>query len=611
MFRGGMAATATAGVPSTPGSKAIAPAPSAHTTRNPSAAATRPSPRPSPSKSDTARSATTTSGSTILRGAKQKFSPGTPSPHFTSGPVVVPVVDVVPVVAPMSGVGPVLPTEVVDTPVPDPTVVPPVVPSDGGGSSRHPTPKHKTHPRTYADRHRAVGERATGRYYHRRNAPCRHRRARALALAGDGIIREAITRIAGPPPNDGTTDRSAATPSARAIGPAMAYAWTMRHRGPAWPIALALVAAGVTAACFDGADALGLPCEVDRDCGLRQRCDDGVCVDEDAQGPPDTCGDGILHQGEACDDGNDVDDDGCTNACTLPACGDGIVQAAEGEQCDDGNTDAGDGCSETCQHESCGDGIVQPMEACDDGNDVDDDGCTNACTLPACGDGIVQAARGEECDNGKPVDDATCTAECKRVWFFDDAEDSQMFDAWSIETFPEGADPMTTWKRVQNPADAHAGMGFYHLPPQPGMVSVGAGVRLVSPPIDLTDVGDGGVELRFFHKYAFDRCDSCATGDGAVLQVSVDGGEWDNLTPYGFYPGAIGEGCNSSIVNPLGGASAFVGEQLSWAEVRADLAAYAGSSIRIALAAGFDALNCEKNIPLVWYLDDIVVARPK
>ena len=44
------------------------------------------------------------------------------------------------------------------------------------------------------------------------------------------------------------------------------------------------------------------------------------------------CGDGHLDAGEECDDGNAVNNDGCTNTCRLPACGDGIVQA--GEQCD-------------------------------------------------------------------------------------------------------------------------------------------------------------------------------------------------------------------------------------------------------------------------------------
>ena len=56
------------------------------------------------------------------------------------------------------------------------------------------------------------------------------------------------------------------------------------------------------------------------------------------------CGDGVVLNGaEACDDGNDVDDDACTNGCQLPDCGDGIVQ--EGEACDDGNDDFTDGCT--------------------------------------------------------------------------------------------------------------------------------------------------------------------------------------------------------------------------------------------------------------------------
>jgi MYXO-CTERM domain-containing protein len=69
-------------------------------------------------------------------------------------------------------------------------------------------------------------------------------------------------------------------------------------------------------------------------------------------GPLAACGDGRLDFGEACDDGNDVAEDGCEADCsvTVPptpaACGDGTVD--EGEQCDDGNLDSGDGCEATC-----------------------------------------------------------------------------------------------------------------------------------------------------------------------------------------------------------------------------------------------------------------------
>jgi len=107
---------------------------------------------------------------------------------------------------------------------------------------------------------------------------------------------------------------------------------------------------------------------------------------------PKECGDGIVQPGEACDDGNENDDDGCTTACLLPSCGDGIVQP--GEDCDDGNHKNRDGCTECAL--DCGNGLQENHEPCDDGNDVDDDQCTNSCELPTCGDGIRQA--GEECD---------------------------------------------------------------------------------------------------------------------------------------------------------------------------------------------------------------------
>jgi cysteine-rich repeat protein len=73
---------------------------------------------------------------------------------------------------------------------------------------------------------------------------------------------------------------------------------------------------------------------------------------EEPADPPDpeeeppvsiVCGDGIVGDDEECDDGNDVDRDACTTACTLDRCGDGIVDMTE--QCDDGNRLGSDGCT--------------------------------------------------------------------------------------------------------------------------------------------------------------------------------------------------------------------------------------------------------------------------
>jgi fibro-slime domain-containing protein len=85
------------------------------------------------------------------------------------------------------------------------------------------------------------------------------------------------------------------------------------------------------------------------------------------------CGDAVVEGIEACDDGNDVDGDGCSGACTLEPecaagtctsnCGDGIKLAPEG--CDDGNAVGGDGCSASCALEvgfSCDDASSIPAE---------------------------------------------------------------------------------------------------------------------------------------------------------------------------------------------------------------------------------------------------------
>ena len=73
------------------------------------------------------------------------------------------------------------------------------------------------------------------------------------------------------------------------------------------------------------------------------------------QGP--YCGDGSLDTGEECDDGNNIDGDGCSAVCKTeqdPYCGDGNLDS--GEQCDDGNNVNGDGCSAACNTEGGGGG---------------------------------------------------------------------------------------------------------------------------------------------------------------------------------------------------------------------------------------------------------------
>jgi cysteine-rich repeat protein len=84
-----------------------------------------------------------------------------------------------------------------------------------------------------------------------------------------------------------------------------------------------------------------------------EECDtsgESATCDADCSVP--ACGDGLVNMaaGEACD--NSGESETCENDCKLPQCGDGVVNSTAGEACDDGNTAASDGCSATCKVES-------------------------------------------------------------------------------------------------------------------------------------------------------------------------------------------------------------------------------------------------------------------
>jgi fibro-slime domain-containing protein len=188
--------------------------------------------------------------------------------------------------------------------------------------------------------------------------------------------------------------------------------------------------------------------------------DPGSPCGPDAPSPPG-CGDGVLTDDEACDDGNTQALDGCQANCLavdpgyscnppgepcheLVVCGDSIVGSSE--QCDDGNKDAGDGCSARCNFElgykcdgepsacsktRCGDGKQEGAESCDDGNDQPYDGCSSFCqTEPKCtaggctsdcGDGLVID---EACDDGNTKDGDGCSHECKKEAGFECSQDA-------------------------------------------------------------------------------------------------------------------------------------------------------------------------------------------
>lgn len=101
----------------------------------------------------------------------------------------------------------------------------------------------------------------------------------------------------------------------------------------------------------------------------------------DLVGDLDAYNNGATGPGHCGDTPNPPPDGGsCDHSCpTAPVCGNGVIE--DGEACDDGNVVALDGCSPTCTIEVsiCGNGVIEPGEECDDGNLVNGDSCSTAC----------------------------------------------------------------------------------------------------------------------------------------------------------------------------------------------------------------------------------------
>jgi len=147
------------------------------------------------------------------------------------------------------------------------------------------------------------------------------------------------------------------------------------------------------------------------------------------------CGNGILDSqtGEACDDGNISDGDGCSSHCGLECAG----------SCSDSNSCTTDYCSSsgTCQHSPvpncCGNGIKEAGEQCDPpGSAGILNTCTNECKLQSkfkkipyfpglfskgvCGNGKKEGI--ESCDDGNKKDGDGCSSTCKLEMKFPQAQ---------------------------------------------------------------------------------------------------------------------------------------------------------------------------------------------
>lgn len=100
---------------------------------------------------------------------------------------------------------------------------------------------------------------------------------------------------------------------------------------------------------------------------------------DDAASSVSGASDGVGTRGSTAADSTATSDE-TTSGGSGAICGDGLV--VDGEVCDDGINDSSYGsCSPDCMSLGpyCGDGVIDGPEVCDDGNDMNGDGCNRDC----------------------------------------------------------------------------------------------------------------------------------------------------------------------------------------------------------------------------------------
>jgi cysteine-rich repeat protein len=217
-------------------------------------------------------------------------------------------------------------------------------------------------------------------------------------------------------------------------------------------------------------------------------------------------------------------------------------------------------------------------------------------SVPICGDGDIEGD--EVCDDGNTDDGDSCAGDCMSgtvIAFSDDCESGE--GGWTHELL--GGAPSTSDEWALSGAEVHGGANAWHS----GATANDEGdTRLISPSVDLTTYGaNDSLMLRFWHWYEFDDCgDPMFQPDGAIVEVSADGGAFATVTPVGGYPSTI----DGSCMNPLSGPG-FAHGSTGYEEVLVDISSYIGSSVEIGFHVGWDCGNCMQ--PPGWFIDDIEI----
>ncbi len=251
---------------------------------------------------------------------------------------------------------------------------------------------------------------------------------------------------------------------------------------------------------------------------------DGTIVKRNVMGLT-PCGDGVSHTDGLCSGPTMTEDQLCANAqpgAGAPARGGGTIL----------------------------------NEECDDGNMVDEDGCSSQCKIELCGDEIVQAALGEDCDPpGSLCSDASaCESDCNCAGAIGRIEVDLLATANCLGTDPNGnpydpEDPNNICTQFINHSDCPPG------PPTARCIvrsHAFLNTALASPLITIPLIGDPNTPQPSF---AFDCGPIDPITDQAVCTCELLELEPVNLTGIGFVCFDVFPGCPAGILDCAGGSA--------------------------------------------------------
>ncbi|RLC48827.1 MAG: hypothetical protein DRI23_10075, partial [Candidatus Cloacimonadota bacterium] len=120
---------------------------------------------------------------------------------------------------------------------------------------------------------------------------------------------------------------------------------------------------------------------------------------------------------------------------------------------------------------------------------------------------------------------------------------------------------------------------------------------LVMPEVELAT----NSTVRFHHWMEVGANNNGMTWDGGLIEISIDGGEWEQVTPVGGYPCVMLNMPTSPFAE---GTEVFAGN-INWEEVEIDLSEYSGMA-QLRFVLGSAGLVTGEG----WYIDDIYYTSP-